>query len=924
MKEVSRITQGHGPASVDTLGFDRFVTAVHEHLTDQHSRPITLSVEGEWGSGKSSFMQQLRRRIEERNPDDFVVWFNAWRHDKHESVWAAFAVELVRQLNRAVWSKHQGQPWLKRVCTFAWWRLKTSLRLALRRFDRDRGWQDAVKTLCLLAVWVVLLIYAFSVWLGSPPAAQTPAPATQSTPTTATSQDSPTETIADDTVSLRKFLSPSLALLVALLSTAMTLAHKLTGNPMRYNLRKYARGPNYEDKVAFIEKFHSDFNKVVSVIAGRRRVYVFIDDLDRCEVPKAADLLQALNLMIPDEHQEDAPAIVYILGLDREKVSAGLAVKFKELLPYLSGDKVDERIEDGGRPQRERGLQFGYSFIEKFIQLPFLIPRAEARDLTGFVDAMFPVADQSQLDPGNREEVADRPRQSTEPEASVPAAPELEAALPQTTSASEALPTTSGNQQGAPPGPEYESRAEWQEFLKDPRQRLHQLTRMVAPAFGYNPRAMRHFIDLFRLRARIYSELCEDRASVPRIYMEQLAKFVAISLRWPLLLHELRADSRLLSAIVDQAEQVGEREHATAEKRREAEGPKEQAADEPLSSSRAAHWCQSDALVRLIVFGTEQQERGACFSLRSVDVGQLLSTVLPLWNIEVSRAAQEQADDQAGESIETRDVPESIRRAIRDAEKRRLPGPASSDYWVSIQAGEFMMGAQKQSADEPNYDKGAWNRESPPYRVAVAAFRLGRYPVTVGEYAEFVNDSGYEVESHWKAGGFREWETPDEWARQKAHSNRPVTGVSWYEAAAYAAWAKCRLPTESEWEYAARGTDGRRYPWGREEIDVERGNFNCLIGNPTPVGTYELGATPEGIADLAGNVWEWCEDKWHGNYAGAPGDGSAWTTGDDQDRVLRGGSWLLDALYCRSAFRLRYGPGDRGTGVGFRVASGTS
>ena len=109
-----RRAQGHDrAASNDTLGFEPFVTAVYEHLNDAHSRPpLTLSVEGEWGSGKSSFMLQLRRTIEERSPSNYVVWFNAWRHDKDESVWAAFAVEFVRQLNREIWRKCD---WLARL-----------------------------------------------------------------------------------------------------------------------------------------------------------------------------------------------------------------------------------------------------------------------------------------------------------------------------------------------------------------------------------------------------------------------------------------------------------------------------------------------------------------------------------------------------------------------------------------------------------------------------------------------------------------------------------------------------------------------------------------------------------------------------------------------------------------------------------------
>lgn len=249
----------------------------------------------------------------------------------------------------------------------------------------------------------------------------------------------------------------------------------------------------------------------------------------------------------------------------------------------------------------------------------------------------------------------------------------------------------------------------------------------------------------------------------------------------------------------------------------------------------------------------------------------------------------------------------------------------SQDLWVTIPAGEFLMGSQSDDSDRPNYDPQAYFDESPPHRVRHAAYRIGRYPVTVAEYKRFVEAGGYAKQNHWKAGGFGQWDRPNYWEEQGGHPNRPVTGVCWWEAMAYASWAGCRLPSEAEWERAARDVEARRYPWGRVDMDEKRGNYQNNVGVPTPVGVYPNGATRDGITDLAGNVWEWCEDKWHDNYAGAPTDGSAWTMGDEEDvRVLRGGSWISDALYCRSAYRYWYGPGSRNSNFGFRVASGTS
>ena len=140
-------------------------------------------------------------------------------------------------------------------------------------------------------------------------------------------------------------------------------------------------------------------------------------------------------------------------------------------------------------------------------------------------------------------------------------------------------------------------------------------------------------------------------------------------------------------------------------------------------------------------------------------------------------------------------------------------------------------------------------------------FRIARYPTTVGQYQRFVEDKGYQNERWWQAGGFGKFSEPGGWDEQLQYPARPVVYVSWYEAVAYCAWAGCRLPTEAEWEWAARGPEGREYSWGNEPAEPSRLNYaESGIGHPTPVGIYPLGATPEGVHDMAGNVWEWCAD----------------------------------------------------------------
>jgi formylglycine-generating enzyme required for sulfatase activity len=218
--------------------------------------------------------------------------------------------------------------------------------------------------------------------------------------------------------------------------------------------------------------------------------------------------------------------------------------------------------------------------------------------------------------------------------------------------------------------------------------------------------------------------------------------------------------------------------------------------------------------------------------------------------------------------------------ALGQAGDPRLTG----ENWVRIEGGTFRKGKRQ---------------------VRVKAFEIGRYPVTVAEFRRFVEDGGYQDERWWAAGGFGVHSEPRKWEEQMEHPNWPVTQVTWYAAKAYCAWAGVRLPSEAEWEWAAGGKEGREYPWGKEKPDATRAN--CRETGPihaTPVGLYPAGATPEGIEDIAGNVWEWVEDAAEGGKL----------------RVLRGGSWYFVESDLRSGARVRYVPDYWDDDIGFRVS----
>jgi formylglycine-generating enzyme required for sulfatase activity len=229
-----------------------------------------------------------------------------------------------------------------------------------------------------------------------------------------------------------------------------------------------------------------------------------------------------------------------------------------------------------------------------------------------------------------------------------------------------------------------------------------------------------------------------------------------------------------------------------------------------------------------------------------------------------------------------------------------------SAAWVPLEGGTFEMGSASGGPDE-----------RPVHRVTLSPFRISLYPVTNADYALYVQEAGKAPPGHWAEGKMPE-----------GKENHPVVNVSWSDAEAFCTWQTRRLngagakgaaqlPTEAQWEFAARGVAGREYPWGEEPPDEQRANFGGQVGDTTPVGSYPLGATPEGIQDLAGNVWEWCRD-WKGSY---PGDEQRDPTGPEwgRSRVLRGGAFGFVPGPLRGASRRGAHPGARDDDVGFRV-----
>ncbi|GKS57600.1 sulfatase modifying factor 2 [Nitrospira sp.] len=246
---------------------------------------------------------------------------------------------------------------------------------------------------------------------------------------------------------------------------------------------------------------------------------------------------------------------------------------------------------------------------------------------------------------------------------------------------------------------------------------------------------------------------------------------------------------------------------------------------------------------------------------------------------------------------------QELRKSLREAEEARAPAPM-----VAVPAGSFVMGRDGREALED---------ERPGHEVWLDAFEIDQHEVTTAQYAAFLHETAQPPPVL--------WETVD----LTRHGAKPVVGVSWEDASLFCAWAGKQLPSEAQWEKAARGTDGRRYPWGNSAPTSKRANF--ALGARFsydlvlfPVGRFPSGASPYGAQDMAGSVWEWVRDWYDGAYyATSPSRNPTGPEGG-QFKVLRGGSWSDLPKYLLAYSRFKLPPSTRNSFTGFRCAKPVS
>ena len=554
----SNSTIGDRPAVEDTLGFQPYVIAIAEFLTHPDTKPpLTISIEGAWGRGKSSFMKQLEAEIVQKYEDledeefkqaswlkkffllfDFkqktqIVWFNAWRHDKAESLWAAFALSFLEQISTNhrisdILPNFVGR--LKLFCHRLNWREKPF------KFIQTVAITSLVGSI-IVAIPVVYLkvgVEGADKWSENVAERLEKLSEGNSQPNSESSNE----------------LLEGLIIIggtggaVAGIGKLLATLRNLIGDP-KIDFTQYLKSPDYDSQVAFIEKFHEDFSKIVEAYAGKgRKVYVFVDDLDRCELGKSADLLQALNMMISND-----PNLIFILGMDREKVAAAIAFKQQDVIPYLDSIARDSQESEPENHQLMKKLDYGYAFLEKFVQLSFSVPKPSENTLDIFLKEFS----LNKLQDSQEKKLFLKPLVlfigKKVNSVKIRAANFIKRQERQEQQETKTQDTPSTISETT----ERRELAIFPLIKKEPSlEEINKLVKIVAPFFDYNPRNLKQYLNALKLRSYItYYSIGVTKAESEKdlLTVEQLGKFVAIIVKYPRLLPRLEENHELLGQL---------------------------------------------------------------------------------------------------------------------------------------------------------------------------------------------------------------------------------------------------------------------------------------------------------------------------------------------------------------------------------------
>jgi hypothetical protein len=513
-------------ARKDQLGFGPYVRALGRFLTSESTHPpLVISIEGRWGSGKSSFMHQLQSDLESRG-HVLTVWFNPWRHDKEESLWAAFALQFLSEVRKKQKSIVQ--------------RSIGDLRLLVSRYNWKDGWFDLAKKVFVIgAIFSTLVAIGIVLWLQGNDII--------SWINEKLTSDQAAQEKLKETLDLW-LKAGGITAYFAVIFSLLNRFKDVIGSSLKIDLDKFIESPDYGSRISFIERFHADFGKIVNAYGGKQPVYVFIDDLDRCDVPHAADLMSAINLLISND---DTAQIIFIVGMDREKIAAGLAVKYEKLMPFMSVFHPHNREQTVNTSFN--GIEYGFDFIEKFIQIPFVLPRPEIAQIDTYLRTLSHFSPKQdwfqQLSTlmhlgindlrtfGRRFfRSKDTKNNSISPN-------------------NEIGPTRNETIVEGKPKVRHENFVI--EVGNADSDRIIEVAKALASSLESNPRRLKQFMNLMRLRTLIASETglfdTEEDAVSNLLTPEQLGKFIALEMRWHLFVAEIEKQPMLLAELQNYA-----------------------------------------------------------------------------------------------------------------------------------------------------------------------------------------------------------------------------------------------------------------------------------------------------------------------------------------------------------------------------------
>ena len=458
----------------DRLGFENYVLALKSFIDSKDTTtPLTISIDGPWGVGKSSLMRMLQHELD--GAGHKTTWFNGWKFDQEEQIWAALTLAVLDQLREKVGT------WQR----FVFW-----FRLTNERFSFwGAVWQFFKKALLPLVLGIAAIVYGLAI-----------------------GNVSANPQISATAEQILRLGQPALWLGAAV--TALNQINRIIKDPFQFQSEDFMDQPDYKEKIGFIGRLERDFQRIVDVAtiepeSGERvrKLVVFIDDLDRCEPPKAADIIEAINLFL------DSEGCVFILGMDSTAVIASIETKYDDLFSAVRRENV--MIVSPGR-----------LFLDKIIQIPFQVPRPTPSSIAMLVEEILQPAEESVAD-GHQVMLQDGPVRIV-----IPADSQLDL---------EESPSNELAPLPEDPPPDVASYANID---------VQEAIRFGASLLPENPRQVKRFINLFRLNVYIADvrKLFEEQLrgdQAEGITLKILAVWVAWSIRWPALSKHLTEEAAL-------------------------------------------------------------------------------------------------------------------------------------------------------------------------------------------------------------------------------------------------------------------------------------------------------------------------------------------------------------------------------------------